>query len=365
MQFVCAKSDLKDAIGAVQHAIGKVQNAIQDCVLFECRDNQVVLRAMDSTLSIRTQLDAVVHTEGQAAVPARLLGDIVRRLPDADVSVSTSGDSTLYLQCMAAKVDLRMQNAAEFPPAIEVKENLPVSLPQSQLKKMIEQVVFAVATSEDKPVLTGVLFELSKDRLTLAAIDGFRMAVREDTILSDMEGKFVVPARALREAMRAMQDTEEETHIRFDSNRVCFSIGQTEITAQLLAGEYVDYRHLFPNSFKITVQVDRQLLLDAIQRATILSGAEENSVVIFDLQDQDLVLHSKSDAGQITEALPSVTEGEDLRIALNGRYVAEVLKAIEDEEVTMMFNTSTSPCALERHGFQSYGYLILPIQVAG
>lgn len=365
MQFVCTKSDLSEAIGSVQHAIGKVQNSIQDCILFECSGNKVILRATDSTLSIRTELEAVVESEGQAAVPARLLSDIVRRLPDADVAVSTSGTATLYLQCLSAKVDLRMQNAAEFPVPVQMEETLPVSMPQAQLKQMIEQVAFAVATNEDKPILTGVLFQLDKDRLTLVALDGFRMAVRENTILSDMQGKFVVPARALREAVRAMQDTEEELSISFDKNRVCFTIGSTEIMAQLLEGEYIQYEGLFPKHFNITVQADRQMLFDAIQRATVISGSEENNIVMFELRDGDLSLHAKSQAGQLSEMLPTVSSGDDLSIAMNGRYVMDVLKAIEDEEVKLAFNSSTAPCALERHGIQSYGYLILPVQVHG
>lgn len=363
MQFVCTRSDLNDAIGAVQHAIGKTQNAIQDCILVECAGGEVILRATDGTLSIRTELIAETEAEGRAAVPARLFGDIVRRLPEADVAVSTSGDATLYLQCLSAKVDLRLRNADEFPAAPEMKESLPVRMPQAQLKRMIEQVAFAVASSEDKPTLTGVLFELKKDRLTLVALDGFRMAVREDTILSDMEGRFIVPARALREAMRAMQDTEEELNISFDRNRVCFSIGSTEIVAQLLEGEYVQYNTLFPKNFSIQVRADRLMLLEAMQRATVIAGGEENNIVTFAIEDGSLSLHSQSQTGQFSESLPTVTSGDNLNIALNGRYVMDVLKAIEDEEVKLSFNTSTSPCALERHGIQSYGYLILPIQV--
>ncbi|MBD5561022.1 MAG: DNA polymerase III subunit beta [Clostridia bacterium] len=363
MQFVCTRSDLNEAVSAVQHAIGKVQNTIQDCILIECRDNRVVLRATDSTLSIRTELDAIVNNDGRAAVPARLLGEIVRRLPDADVTVTTSGQSALYLQCLSAKVDLRMQNADEFPVPPQVEETAPVSLPQAQLRRMIEQVVFAVAVNEDKPILTGVLFQLEKDRLTLVALDGFRMAVRSDTILSDMEGSFVIPSRALREAVRAMQDTEEEMSIRFDASRACFSVGTTEITTQLLEGRYVRYDSLFPKSFAIRVRADRLMLLEALQRASVIASGEENNVVMFDIHDNDLSLEAASQAGQLSESLPAITQGDDLRIALNGRFVMDVLKAIEDEEVEMVFNTSTSPCAFERHGIQSYGYLILPIQV--
>lgn len=366
MQFVCSRSDLNEAISAVRNAIGTVQNAIQDCILIECAPDKVILRATDKVLAIRTELVAVVRFEGRAAVPARMLSEIVRRLPEADVTVSTSGDATLVLECQATKVDLGLQNAAEFPVPAEMPDGLPVSMPQAQLRRMIEQVRFAVAAGgDDKPLLTGVLFELAKDRLTLVALDGFRMAVREDTILSEVEGEFVVPSRALQEAVRAMQDTEEETRISFDQNRVRFQIGPTEITAQLLEGEYIRHRVLFPKSSSIRVQVDRRMLLDAMQRANVISSGEENKVVIFEIQDNDLSLHAHSQGGQLSESLPTITEGDDLRIALNAHYVIDVLKAIEDEEVTLLFNTATSPLTLERHGIQAYRYLILPIQVHG
>lgn len=363
MHFVCSCSALEAAVTAVQYAIAKTQNSIRDCILFECEDDRVILKATDgNTLAIRTQFEAVVSEAGTAALPARTLSEIIRRFPDADVEVKMDGSAVLTLQCLASKVDLGVQNAAEFPVFPEVPAGTPVEMPQEQLRRMIEQVIFSVATADDKAALTGVQFFLAQDRLTLLACDGFRLAVREDTVLSEREGAFIVPARALREAVRTMQDTEEEIQICLDESRVCFRVGATEIFAQLLRGEPFNYRPLLPKSSSIQARTDRKALLETIQRAIIIVSSEQFAMLELTVGGGSICIHGESMIGRIDEAVPAVTQGDDLTIGLNGHYITDVLKAIEDDEITLQFNSSTSPVAVERSGIQAYCYLILPIQ---
>lgn len=364
MFFSCPRGDLTKAVDVVQHAIAKVQNTIQDCILFDCRDNCVTLKATDNTLAISTEFAAKVTEDGVAAVPARLLGEILRKLPEGEVTMETPTPSKAKLHCDASHIDLQLADAAEFPAFPTVDADSSIIISQGQLRRMIEQVIFAVATSDDKPILTGVLFEIGNRRLTLAAIDGFRMAVREDNVDGDVVGSFVAPSRAIREVARSMNDNAAvEVDIGFDRSRVRFSIGPTQILTQLMEGEYVPYRTLFPKSFSIHMQIDRLTLLQTVERALVLSDSSANNVISFEIRENTLIVRSESERGSMEEAIAVITQGDDLEISLNGRFVMDVLKAIEDDEITLLFNSSVAPCAVEKKGIQSYGYLILPIQV--
>lgn len=363
MHFTCPCMDLTKAVDVVQRAIAKVQNTIQDCILFECREDSLILRATDKTLAMSTELNARVQEDGVAAVPARILGEILRKLPAGELTMKVSTPQTAELHCDASRIDIQLQNPNEFPSFPVVESNQSMIISQAKLRSMIDQVIFAVATGDDKPILTGVLFELSKDRLTLAAVDGFRMAVREDEAQGDVSGHFVAPARAIREVARCMSDTDLKVEISFDRARVCFRVGPTEILTQLLEGEYVPYRTLFPKSSAIHMRIDRSALLHTVERAIILSDTTRNNGVTFDITENAVIVRSQSTQGSLEEAIPVITQGDDLKIVLNGRYVMDVLKAIEDQEVTFMFNSNIAPCAVEKNGMQSYGYLILPIQV--
>lgn len=364
MHFISPRPELTKAVDIVQHAIAKTQNSILDCILFDCRDDCVTLKATDKTLAISTTFPARISEDGVAAVPARLLGEILKKLPNEDVTFSSQGSSTAKIQCGASRLSLNLQDAAEFPSFPTVDASSSVVIPFAQLRRMIDQVIFAVAVTEDKPILTGVLFEIGNERLTLAAIDGFRMAVRETPVAGEISGSFVAPSAALREVGRVATDSDMDVQISFDRLRVHFQLGNTQILTQLLEGEYVPYRTLFPKSFSIHVETDRLSLLQSVERAIIMSDASENSVIRMEIQENALTVSSGSEKGRMEETIPAVTQGDDLRIAMNGRFLMDVLKVIEDDDITLLFNTSTSPCALERNGIESYGYLILPMQVS-
>lgn len=363
MQFTCAKEDLLTAIGTVNRAASKMQKTILECILFSCGETGITLRATDIALSIKTEMNAQVEQTGDAAIPAKLLYEIIGRFPESDVTFKSVGENSMEISCLNSKVVLQQMDADEFPifPALEDKEQ--IKLPQCVLRTMINQTLFAAAVNEDKPILTGLLFDIEPGTLTVVALDGYRMAVRRQAAISDIARKCVIPSRTLREVSRIISDTEENVKISISGNMALFEAGNTEIYTRLLEGEYINYKNLLPADCATSVKVETNMLKDSLERASILAREGNNNVVKFEISEKNLEITSNSEMGNIDEQIPVITEGKDLVIAFNAKYVLDVLKNVEESEVLMQYNTGVSPCVVKQENSDAYEYLILPVQL--
>lgn len=362
MVFTCSKNDLSKAIATVRGAITMAQQTILDSILFDVRDDTATLRAMDKSLAITTRIPAIVQESGRIAVPAKLLSEFVAHLPDAETTVRQISDSVVEIQCQTAKGRLQLMNHEEFPAVPPVHRGKGLHIPSDVLASMINSTMFAASTNEDRPILTGILFDLRPQSLTLAAVDGFRVAVREEPVVSDVEGKYVVPARALKQISRALGDTTGDMDIFFEDGRVMFATESTHVVAQLLEGDFVRYETYFPQTFSTHIQVGRELLRESLERADIIASQNLGTHVIqFQLADNVLEIGASAQTASSTEPIPVIMRGEDITISLNARFLLDVLKAVDDPEITITFNTPTTPCAIQRKGMQAYRYLILPV----
>lgn len=363
MQFVCTKSDLLNSLGIVSRAASKMQKSILECILFSSEENGIELKATDIQISIRTELEAQITEEGRAAIPARLLYEIISRFPDGDVSFQNEGENTMSISCMNAKVDLQLMDADEFPvfPVLEKAEQIKIE--QNVLRNMISQTIYSVSADMDKPILTGLDFDIKKNSLSVVALDGYRMAVRRETIISEMEKNCVIPSRTLREIMRILEDTEENVKITVSGNMALFEMGDTQVYTALLEGDYVNYENLLPAEYTTAVKVEKEMLLSSIERASILAREGSNNVIKLSVSEKALEISSNSEMGKINEKIPTVTDGKDLSIAFNAKYILDVLKNLEESEIMLQFNTSVSPCVIKKEGTNKYDYLILPVQV--
>ncbi len=360
MQFISTKSELLSAISIVGRAASKMQKTILECILFTCEKERIVLHATDIALSIKAQCNAQIMEEGRAALPARVLIEIINHMPDSDITVKSVGDNSIEISCLNSKAVLQKMDAAEFPmfPTMEKQEKL--KMQQNVLREMINQTIFSVATAEDKPILTGMYFDIQKNHITLVALDGYRMAIRSQEAISDIETSCVIPSRTLRELSRILEDSEEPVKLSIGTNMALFEVGTTEIYTRLLDGEYIQYKKLINSDFLTSITVESAMLRDSLERASILAR-EMNNVVRMDITEKNLEISSNSEMGNIDENIAILSEGKDLTIAFNAKYILDVLKNVEETEVTIQFKTSTSPCIIKKEG--KYCYFILPVQL--
>ena len=362
MHFISTRSELLKAIAIAAKATSKLQRTVLECVLFECTKEGIYLKATDISPSIETRLKAEVFEEGNVALPARYLQDIISKFPESDVSFKSEDGNSLEITCMNSKIKLQCMSADEFPSFPDKNEGPLAKIQEGTLKRMLAETLFAVSDAEDKPILTGIHFEVNGSSLEMAALDGYRMAVRNENIIYEGTMDFVVPARAAREIAHISNDTEETVKFSEKKNMAMFEIGDTYIYTRLLEGEYVKYRNLIPGNQSIEILIERMMLRESVERAAVLAR-DRNNLIKFNISSNKLEITGESEIGNINEKMPIIQKGDDIEIAFNAKDVLEVLRALPDDEIKLTFLTSLSPCVATGTSTSGYLYLLLPLRI--
>ena len=363
MKFTCAKEDLAKAVSLASRAVSRLSGDITECILFECGEEELTLKATDTAFSIKVQIPARVWDKGEFAVAAKSLYDMVSKFPNSDVSFELKGRQA-EMKCLSSKVKLNIMDSNEFPDLENDESSFEttVKLPQNVFREMIDTTIFAAATSEDKPILTGLYFDAEPDYLTLVGLDGFRMAVRKSEAICDAPAHCTVPGRALKEAARSLGDTEENVKIVISDAMITFEWQGIKIYSRLLEGDYVNYKKLIPEDFLTSTRAETETLKEAIERASVVAR-DSNNVVTLKIDEKKMNITSKSELSSIDEDIDVINSGNDIRIGFNTRYILDVLKNISEREIELKFNSPITPCVVKKTGAQSYTYLILPVQL--
>lgn len=379
LSFICAQSDFHQHLASVSRAVAsRPALPVLSNVLLEAdvSTQRVALTAFDLSLGIRSELDARVLMGGRITLPAKLLGDIVSRLPGGEVSLQERENCGMTLSWTGGQYQLRGLSADDYPalPEIRGQEGLEVSI--ESLLQGISQTLFAASPDETKQVLTGVHITLVQDELEtleFAATDGHRLATVKSSVgdgsgeeLSLKNLELTIPVRTLRELDRILSNQTASTlSIKFDLSQIQFGLERHVITSRLLDGQYPDYRRLIPSKFERQVTVERKPLLEALERIAIFA-AQKNDIIKFSLleEDQRLGISTEApDVGSGEEFLPIQYSGSDLDIAFNVKYLLDVLKVMNTQEVKFSLNGSTQPVVWQPIGAMQLKYLVMPVQI--
>jgi DNA polymerase-3 subunit beta len=310
-------------------------------------------------------------------MPAKLLSDIVSRLPDGEIVLDEeAGEQLVTLTSASGRYQVRGMGAEEFPELPTVDESEVTYLPIDLLSEGLRGSLFATSSDESKQVLTGVHIVSDADSLEFAATDGHRLSVvhalnTEAETETETEGKIsefdvTIPAKALRELERMLQmNAAAAVAVRFDQGQLVFEWENQRLTSRLLEGQYPNYRQLIPRQFSRQMTIDRRLFISALERVAVLAD-QRNSIVklsINSVEQEVVVSVDAQDVGSAREAVQAQISGEDLEIAFNVKYLLEGLKVLNTSEVQMQFNTSTSPSVLTPLGGVKMTYLVMPVQI--
>lgn len=364
MKFVCEKSKLIEAISTVQKAVtGKTTLPILEGILVNCKNGLLTLTATDLDLGIETKVDCNVASDGSVVLNARLFGEIIRKLPDMDIQVEIDSSFNTIITCGKSKFNLVGQNPDEYPELPVINENAMYHIPQDLIKNMIRQVIFATAQDETRPILTGVLFEVRDGLLSMVALDAYRLALRRSNIGPANNISAVIPGKTLNEVSKILNMSDDEVSITFTPNHILFNLGSTRVISRLLDGEFINYRQIIPEEYKMRVKVETRALLDSIERASLLAKEGKTNLIKMDISEQCMAITSNSQLGNVYEEVPVTLEGDGLQIAFNSKYFIDVLKIMDDEEVYLEFSSSVSPCIMKTVDDDGYIYLILPVRL--
>ena len=366
MKIICPQQTLNKALNTVYKAVtNRTTIPILKGILIETTsDNSIKMTATDSEISIEKECECIVEEHGSIVLSSRLFTEMIKKLPASDVVIEEE-NGNVNIKCRSYSSDIISLQADEFPNISEVEEIERIILNKETFKKMVRKTSFAASTDESRGVLTGVLIEINNNTMSMVALDGFRMAMAKENIESDKNIKIIISARLLNEITKILsdEDQEEEFVLIIDNKKAVFSIGTTRITSRLLEGNFINYNEIIPKVNKCIVKADRKELVDVIERASLIVKEGKNNLIKVRIDDNSAVITSRSEEGKIKEELSVDVEGEGLEIGFNSRYILDVMKVIEDEEVVMEFNTNVTPCLVKPEEGSDFEFLILHVRI--
>lgn len=364
MIFKCEKQKFLEGISIVQKAItGKSTMPILEGIYIKANNSGLTLIGSDMDVSIQTIVDADIIEDGSIVIDAKIFGEIIRKLPNSTIKIETIENQLIKITCEKSVFDVVYMNTNEYPELPQINENLKISVNQNILKNMIKGTSFAIAQDETRPILQGILFEVKNKNLNLVALDGYRLAIRSEFLDSDMDMEVVIPGKTLNEVSKILEDIDDIVDITFTDNHILFNLEKTKIISRLLEGKYINYNSLLPQEHKLLVNVNRQELQNAIERASLMAKDGNTNLIKLDFKQDNLIITSNSQLGKVREEIEIKLQGEEIEIAFNSRYLLDVLKNIEDDDVLMKMTSGITPCVIEEKDNENSKYLVLPVRL--
>ena len=366
MKFSCEKALLQAAISTTSRAVSpKSSIPALEGILLEA-GSDLRLTGYNLETGIRTIVPADIREEGTLVLGARLFGEIVRKLPD-DIVTFQSENYMVNIKCGMSEFNILGTDPEEFPelPTVEYQNSL--ILPQSRLKAMISQTLFAVSDNESRPIHTGSLFEVDSEGLTIVSVDGYRLALRHESI-DKKEGaetfSFVVPGAALSEVEKICSDVDEPASVTQGARHVMFKVGVTMLVSRRLEGEFLAYRQAIPRNNTIHVEGDTRALLSSIDRVSLIISDKLKSPLRCVFDSNLLKISTKTAIGDAYDECPLSGDGGGLEIGFNNKYLMDAIKAAPADKVRLELTTGVAPCViLPTEGEENFLYMVLPVRL--
>ena len=363
MKITCSKSNLVKGVSIVSKAVpSKTTMPILECILIDATTDIIKLTANDMELGIMTEISGDIIDRGMIAIDAKIFSEIVRKLPDNEVSIETDDRLQTTIVCEKAKFDISGKPGNEFAylPIIEKDDSIVIS--QFTLKEVIRQTIFSIADTESNKLMTGELFEIKDNVLRVASLDGHRISIRKIELKNPVSDyKMVVPGKTLIEISKILSgEAESMVEISYTNNHIVFEFDNTIVVSRLIEGDYFKIDQMLSSDYDTKVRINKKEFLNCIDRATLLIKEGDKKPIIIDIQDEMMELKIKSQIGSMNEEIMISKDGKDLLIGFNPKFLIDALRVIDDEEVTLYLMNAKAPCFIKDET-ESYIYLILPV----
>jgi DNA polymerase-3 subunit beta len=335
---------------------------ILECILIDASLDTIKLTANDMDLGIETIIEGEIAEHGIIAIEAKMLLEMVRKLPDNDVMIETDSGFNVFIKCEKANFNIVGKSGDDFSYLPVIERNEPVIISQFTLKEMISQTIFSISDNDTNKLMTGELFKIKDDSFQIVALDGHRISIRSNTMKNSYEShKVVVPGKTLNEISKILTgEADKDVSIYFTDKHIIFEFDQTVVLSRLIEGEYFKIDQMITKDYETKVTINKKELLNCIDRAMLLVKENDKKPIILDIQDDRIELRINSNIGSMNETISIRKEGKDLMIGFNPKFMIDALRAIDDEEIDMYMVNAKAPCFI-RDAEESYIYLILPV----
>ena len=363
MKIICNKSNLVKGVSIVSKAVpSKTTMPILECILIDATMDIIRLTANDMELGIQTEIEGEIVDRGMIAIDARIFSEIVRKLPDSDITIETDDRLQTVITCEKAKFDISGKPGEEFSylPVIEKENSIEIS--QFTLKEVIRQTIFSISDSESNKMMGGELFEIRNNVLRVVSLDGHRISIRIIELKEEAaDKKLIVPGKTLIEISKILSgEAESMVSISYTSNHIVFEFDNTVVVSRLIEGDYFKIDQMLSSDYETKVKINKKELLNCIDRATLLIKEGDKKPIIIQIGDELMELRMKSQIGSMNDEIEIAKEGKDLLIGFNPKFLIDALRVIDDEEVTLYLMNAKAPCFIKDEE-ESYIYLILPV----
>ena len=366
MRFTCEKSMLLQGLNIASRTVAQKSSlTVLEGIL--CKAGQDLnLTGYNMETAISCQIEAEVFDAGECILPARLFGDIIRRLPEGPVTVLVDENYKVSIRAGFASFTISAEASSDYPELPDVNTGRSVQIPQNALKNLISGTIFAVSDNQARPIHTGVKFEVEENSVSAIAVDGFRLA-RRTWHLESPAGRtlnFVVPAAGLKEVEKILTDSDEEASFTLGPKHILFQIGTSTLICRLLEGDFLDWRKVVPANCPVKLVANVSDLASSIERVGLIVSEKYKSPVRCVFSDQVLQLRTNTTIGAAEDRCAIAGDGKELEIGFNVRYLADALRVVPSEEVVLELTNGLSPIVLtpvdDKYDF---AYMVLPVRI--
>ena len=363
MKLICPKSELLKSVNIVMKAVpGKTTMPILECILIDASANEIRFTSNDMELGIETIVDGTIEEKGIIALDAKIFSEIVRKLPDNNVTITTDEKLNTLITCEKAKFNIPGKSGEDFSYLPFIEKNDCVRISQFTLKEIIRQTIFSIAANENNKLMTGELFQIENNMLRVVSLDGHRISIRKIALKEECaDKKVVVPGKTLNEISKILSgEMEDMVEIYLAENHILFEFDNTKVVSRLIEGDYFKIDQMLSSDYETKVKINKREFLDCIDRATLLVKEGDKKPIIIHIEDGSMELRIDSQIRSMKEDIDIEKEGKDILIGFNPKFLIDALKVIDDEEACIYLMNPKAPCFI-RDEEEQYIYLILPV----
>lgn len=364
MKFTCNKAILTEAVTNVSRVIpSKSSIPTLEGVQIKANDGKIRLTGYDMEAGIKTSLDAKILEPGEIVLSARLFAEMLRKMVGEEVTISSDEKFLTQIYSGLTEFTVLGMPSEEYPELPEIEKAKAVDIPQETLRSMIEQTLFAVATTDAKPIHTGALFEQRDGALFVVSVDGFRLALRSEKISSDEDLRFVVPGKVLSEISKLLLSSGKDASVMVSKRHIVFEIGSYSVISRLLEGEFLDYKNSIPSGAVATAKVNTRMIIESVERVSLLISDRLRSPLRVNFNEGRISISCSTSIGKSYDEVACDFKGEKVEMGFNNKYLLEALKATGTDEVRIEINGPLSPIKILPLEGESFLFLVLPVRL--
>lgn len=363
MIIKCMKQNLLNGVQTVFKAVpSKTTMSILECILITAKNDEITLTANDMEIGIETRIEGSVVEEGVVALEAKILYEIVRKLPENEIIIDTDDNFKTSITCEKSNFSIIGRSGDDFSYLPEIDKTEPIIISYFTLKELIRQTIFSISDNDNNIIMTGECFSVSGSECRLISLDGHRISIRKVSLKNSYEDKkVIIPGKTLNELNKILpSDMDKDVSIYFTDKHVLFEFEKTIVVSRLIEGEYFNVDQMLSSDYETKVNVNKKDLLDCIDRATLLVKEGDKKPIIISINEDNMQLKINSAVGSMNEEINIRKEGKELMIGFNPKFMIDALRVIDDEVVSLYMVNPKAPCFI-KNDEESYIYLILPV----